>query len=92
MKIVEIAYRYDGVERSPRERPVAADAARLRLDKGSHAFADLFTGLESGSGLSRRVVTINPRDLGLLPTGDGSLHSDPTLRSSVAPTRGSQSN
>ena len=77
MKIVEIAYRYDGAEQSPRERPIDADAARLRLDTGSRAFADLFTGLESGSGISRRVVTIDPRDLGLLPTGDGSLQQRP---------------
>jgi carbonic anhydrase len=73
MKIVEIAYRYDGAEPSPRVRPGDADGARRRLDEGSRAFAHLFTRLESGSGTARRVVPIDPRDLGLLPRGAGSL-------------------
>jgi carbonic anhydrase len=77
MKIVEIAYRYDGAEPSPRERPLNADAAQRRLDAGSRAFANLFTGLESESGTSRRVVPIDPRDLGLLPAGTGSLEQRP---------------
>ena len=33
--------------------------------------------LESGSGTARRVVPIDPRDLGLLPTGAGSLQQRP---------------
>lgn len=69
MKTVEIAYRYDG-EAPPRERPNDAEAARVRLNVGNRAFAELFTSLESGSGTSRRVIPIDPRDLGLLPTGD----------------------
>ena len=77
MKIVEIAYRYDGAEPSPRERPGDADGARRRLDEGSRAFAHLFTRLESGSGTARRVVPIDPRDLGLLPPGAGSLQQRP---------------
>jgi carbonic anhydrase len=70
MKTVEIAYRYDGAEASLRERPDDADAARLRLNDGNRAFAQLFTHLEEGTGTSRRIVPIDPRDLGLLPTGD----------------------
>ena len=50
MKTVEIAYRYDGAEASLRERPVDADAARLRLNDGNRAFAELFTRLEEGTG------------------------------------------
>ena len=75
MKIVEIAYRYDGAE-PLRERPGDADAARHRLDEGNRAFADLFRA-ESGSGPARRVVPIDPRDLGLLPPGAGSLGQRP---------------
>jgi carbonic anhydrase len=70
MKTVEIAYRYDGAEASLRERPDDADAARLRLNDGNRAFAQLFTHLEEGTGTSLRIVPIDPRDLGLLPTGD----------------------
>jgi carbonic anhydrase len=74
MKTVEIAYRYDGAEASLRERPVDADAARLRLNDGNRAFAQLFTHLEEGTGTSRRIVPIDPRDLGLLPTGASLEH------------------
>jgi len=77
MKTVEIVYRYDGAEPSPRERPGDADAARRRLDLGNRAFADLFTNVASGAGTERRVVAVDPRDLGLLPYGAGSLRQRP---------------
>jgi carbonic anhydrase len=70
MKTVEIAYRYDGAEASLRARPDNADAARARLNDGNRAFAELFTRLDEGTGTARRVVPIDPRDLGLLPAGD----------------------
>jgi carbonic anhydrase len=70
MKTVEIAYRFEGTDPSPRERPGDADAARLRLNDGNRAFAELFTHLDEGTGTARRVVPIDPRDLGLLPAGD----------------------
>jgi carbonic anhydrase len=73
MKTVEIAYRFEGADPSPRERPGDADAARLRLNDGNRDFAELFTHLDDGSGTSRRVVPIDPRDLGLLPAGDALL-------------------
>jgi carbonic anhydrase len=77
MKTVEIVYRYDGAEPSPRERPGDADAARRRLDLGNRAFADLFTNVASGAGTERRVVPVDPRDLGLLPHGAASLRQRP---------------
>jgi len=40
MKTVEIAYRFDGAEPLPRERPGDADAARLRLNDGNRASAE----------------------------------------------------
>ena len=70
MKTVEIAYRYDGAEAAMRARPDDADAARARLNDGNRAFAELFTHLDEGTGTSRRVVPIDPRDLGLLRAGD----------------------
>jgi carbonic anhydrase len=70
MKTVEIAYRYDGAETALRARPDDAEAARLRLNDGNRTFAELFTRIDDGSGTSRRVVSIDPRDLGLLPAGD----------------------
>ena len=77
MKTVEIAFRCDGAEPLPRERPGDSDAARLRLNDGNRAFAELFMRLDEGTGTSRRVVPIDPRDLGLLPAGAGSLQQRP---------------
>ncbi len=70
MKTVEIAYRFDSADPSHRDRPGNADAARLRLNDGNRAFADLFTHLDEGKGTSRRVIPIDPRDLGLLAAGE----------------------
>ena len=70
MKTVEIAYRYDGAEAAMRARPDNADAAQARLNDGNRAFAELFTHLDEGSGTSRKVIPIDPRDLGLLRAGD----------------------
>jgi carbonic anhydrase len=77
MKTIEIAYRYDGAEPSPCERPADAEAARLRLNEGNRAFAELFTHLDEGTGTSRRVIPIDPRDLGLMLTDIGSLRQRP---------------
>jgi carbonic anhydrase len=77
MKTVEIVYRYDGAEPSPRERPGDADAARRRLDVGNRAFSALFTNVASGAGTERRVVAVDPRDLGLLPHGTESPQQRP---------------
>jgi len=66
MKTVEITYRYQGDATTLRERPADAAAALRRMDDGSRAFSDLFSGLVTGSGTAQRVVQINPRELGLL--------------------------
>ncbi len=77
MKTVEIAYRYDGAEASLRERPSDSEAARLRLNDGNRSFAELFTHLKEETGTSRRIIPIDPHDLGLLPTGAGALQQRP---------------
>jgi carbonic anhydrase len=72
MKNVEITYRYAGDDQAPRERPADAEAARRRMDDGNQAFADLFARLDARSGTARRIIRVDRRDLGLLPSGAGS--------------------
>jgi len=74
MKTVEIIYRYSSPGAPTRPRPHDAEAARLRLSDGNHAFATLLDGLSQGAGRARRVIDVDPRDLGLLQ-GE---HSAPT--------------
>jgi len=74
MKTVEIIYRYSSPGAPTRPRPHDAEAARLRLSDGNHAFATLLDGLSQGAGLAQRVIDVDPRDLGLL-RGE---HSAPT--------------
>jgi len=69
MKIVEITYRFEGQDGPVRERPADAVAAQRRMDGGSRAFADLFAGPDGHAGPARRVIPIDPRDLGLLQGG-----------------------
>jgi carbonic anhydrase len=77
MKAVEITYHYESENGSPRERPADADAALRRLDDGSRAFGDLFAGLDARPATARRVIRIDPRDLGLLPEGSGAPRQRP---------------
>lgn len=65
MKIVEITYQYDGSVATGRPRPSDSDAARSRLDEGSRAFSALLEGMTEGSGTARRIISVDPRDLGI---------------------------
>ena len=67
MKTIEITYRYEVSGVAARPRPVDADAARLRLDEGSQAIAALLAGDAEGTGTARRIISVDPRDLGLAP-------------------------
>jgi len=69
MNIVEITYRFEGRDGPVRERPANALAAQRRMDDGSRAFADLFASADAQAGPARRVILIDPRDLGLLQGG-----------------------
>ena len=71
MKIVEITYRYDSSHAGERGRPADADAARARLDESSRAMAALLADRAEGAGTARRVITLDPRDLGLAPGTKG---------------------
>src|SRR5512134_390608 len=63
MKTVEVVYRY--VAGDSRVRPPDPDSARQRLDEGSHAFAALLDDLGAGVGSARRIIEVDPRDLGI---------------------------
>jgi carbonic anhydrase len=65
VKTLEITYRYGSRDAPLRPRPPDADAAKLRLDEGSRTFAALLEGLADESGTTRRIVEVDPRDLGL---------------------------
>ena len=91
MNIVEITYRYGGGEGPGRERPADADAALRRMDDGSRAFADLFAGPAGQAGPARRVIPVDPRDLGLLqaarrPPGNGRLQRSSAVRTPGFPS------
>ncbi len=76
MKIIEITYRYDGTLATTRPRPTDAEAARARLEDGSRMFGALLDSLTDGTGTAQRVISVDPRDLGLAPNA----HSAPKQR------------
>lgn len=69
MKNVEIVYRYGSGDAVIRPRPADAGEARCRLDDGSRAFASLLENIGEEGATARRVVEVDPRDLGLLSAG-----------------------
>ena len=66
MRRVEITYRYDDKNASVRPRPFNADDAILRLNDGNRTFAELLNRVTEGGSPIRRVVQVDPRDLGLM--------------------------
>ncbi len=63
MKTVDLVYRYEGAD--SRARPSDPDAAKRRLDDGSHGFAALLDDLVEGRGNAQRIIRVDPRDLGV---------------------------
>jgi len=63
VKTVEFIYRYEAGD--SRSRPADPDAAKRRLDDDSQAFAALLHNLDQGSGSARRIVQVDPHDLGV---------------------------
>ena len=61
MKAVEVVYRYDRDLAVARARPRDPDEALRRLDEGSRSLATLLAGDDE----ARRVIRVDPRDLGL---------------------------
>ena len=77
MKTVDVIYRYEGDDPGPRERPLDATAAKQRMDDGNQAFAALLANLDERTGTAKRVIRVDPRDLGLLQSGTASLTQRP---------------
>jgi carbonic anhydrase len=69
MRTVEVVYRYAEAGAAAAEHPSDADSARRRLERGNQAFAALFDGVQGDGGYLRHVVSVDPRDLSLLPGG-----------------------
>ena len=69
MRNVEIVYRYGGSAGDGRPRPGDPGEARRRLDEGSRAFAALLESVGGEGPPVRRVVDVDPRDLGLHSAG-----------------------
>jgi len=70
VKALEVVYRYDQRRGPDQRRPANATAARRRLDDGNRAFAALLEGLAKRGGTLRRVIPVDPENLGLpSPTG-----------------------
>ena len=67
MASVDIVYRYGPQEVPVRPRPADGDAALARLDAGNRAFAALLDSVRGDGEPARRVVHVDPRDLGLVP-------------------------
>ena len=65
MKAVEIVYRYGDPGAVARPRPQDADAARSRLVDGNRRFAGLMAEAIDDGAISRRVIQVDARDIGL---------------------------
>lgn len=65
MKIVEIAYRYDGTGDPARARPADAEEALERLTEGSRSIAAVIAEAQHNDGVARREIHLDPRDLGI---------------------------
>ena len=72
MKIVEITYRYDADAGATPvgSRPADAQAAVDRLNAGNRAFGKLLDDLSDGMGTGRRIIEVDPRDLGFVHQGE----------------------
>ena len=65
MRTVEIVYRYEEKDLGVRLRPLDANSALARLMDGNRAFAELLDNVRDKVTTARRVVSVDPRDLGL---------------------------
>jgi len=77
MTAVEIVYRYQTNTMPARSPPHDPEAARRRLDEGSRAFASLIGRLSDDGSSARRVIEVDPRDLGLTAAHQSSPRQRP---------------
>jgi carbonic anhydrase len=66
VKTVDITYRYGPQDADARPRPADSEAALNRLNDGNRAFAALLEGFANQAGGVQRIVSVDPRELGLL--------------------------
>ena len=71
MKTVDITYRYEAQDIPARPRPSDSFAALNQLNEGNQAFAALFNGGSDEGARIQRVISVDPRDLGLLSDDSG---------------------
>jgi len=71
MKTVDITYRHEAQDIPARPRPSDSFAALNRLNEGNQAFAALFNGGSDEGARIQRVISVDPRDLGLLSDDSG---------------------
>lgn len=74
---VEIVYRYEGGDHPAPPRPANAQEALQRLSEGNRTFAALFSGVAERTGAARRIIPVDPYDLGLLNGQAGALRQRP---------------
>ncbi len=61
---IEIVYRYDPEDPSPKVEPATAEEARLLLEQGNRGFAELLTATPLEGGMRRRSLPLDPRNFG----------------------------
>jgi carbonic anhydrase len=70
MTIVDVIYRYGAHDVPARPRPGSAGEAKVRLDDGNHAFADLLERLPSETGATiQQIIPIDVAEIGLSTSG-----------------------
>jgi carbonic anhydrase len=77
VRTVEITYRYQDTSAGERPRPEDTDAAVLRLSDGNRTFAELLESVKKGTNPVRRIVRVDPRDLGLVPEASAAASQRP---------------
>jgi carbonic anhydrase len=65
MTTVDITYRCETHGPPAKPRPLDSEAALLRLDDGNRGFAALLDRSDDSGGRVQRIVSIDPRDIGL---------------------------
>jgi hypothetical protein len=87
MRTVEITYRYGAADDVVRPKPLDANSARSRLDAGNRESAALLGGLAADNTITRRVVEVDSRDLGLDAGSNEAPRQRPFVADAVAMAR-----
>jgi carbonic anhydrase len=80
MKAVDIVYHYAAHDASTRAPSADSDAALLRLNDGNREFAALLDRVKDDDGVIKQIIPVDPRDLGLVQDGAGSLQATSVCR------------